>query len=75
MALMVFLQEDEDVPSVYRVLKIFCETAPCLLWGDSSVTVTLFKILEKDLMVVESLSLFNSVFKFVSLLVYMHLCF
>ena len=28
MALMVFLQEDEDGPSVYRNLKIFCETAP-----------------------------------------------
>ena len=27
MALVVFLQEDEDVPSVYRNLKIFCETA------------------------------------------------
>ena len=24
----MFLQEDEDVPSVYRNLKIFCETAP-----------------------------------------------
>ena len=29
MALVVFLQEDEDVLSVYRNLKIFCETAPC----------------------------------------------
>ena len=28
MALVVFVQEDEDVPSVYRNLKIFCETAP-----------------------------------------------
>ena len=28
MALVVFLQEDEDVPSVYRNLKNFCETAP-----------------------------------------------
>ena len=28
MALVVFLQEDEDVPIVYRNLKIFCETAP-----------------------------------------------
>ena len=28
MALVVFLQEDEDLPSVYRCLKIFCETAP-----------------------------------------------
>ena len=28
MALAVFLQKDEDVPSVYRNLKIFCETAP-----------------------------------------------
>ena len=28
MALVVFLQEDEDVLSVYRNLKIFCETAP-----------------------------------------------
>ena len=28
MAVVVFLQEDEDVPSVYRNLKIFCETAP-----------------------------------------------
>ena len=27
MALVVFVQED-DVPSVYRNLKIFCETAP-----------------------------------------------
>ena len=28
MALVVFLQEDEDVPSVNRNLKIFCETPP-----------------------------------------------
>ena len=28
MTQLVFLQEDEDVPSVYRNLKIFCETAP-----------------------------------------------
>ena len=28
MTLVVFLQEDEDVLSVYRNLKIFCETAP-----------------------------------------------
>ena len=28
MALVVLLQEDENVPSVYRNLKIFCETAP-----------------------------------------------
>ena len=28
MASVVFFQEDEDVPSVYRNLKIFCETAP-----------------------------------------------
>ena len=28
MALVVFLQEDEDVPSVNRNLKFFCETAP-----------------------------------------------
>ena len=28
MALVVFLQMDEDVLSVYRNLKIFCETAP-----------------------------------------------
>ena len=28
MVLVVFLQEDEDVPNVYRNLKIFCETAP-----------------------------------------------
>ena len=27
LALVVFLQEDEDVPSVYLNLKIFCETA------------------------------------------------
>ena len=27
MALVVFFQEDEDVLSVYRNLKIFCETA------------------------------------------------
>ena len=27
MTLVVLLQEDEDVPSVYRNLKIFCETA------------------------------------------------
>ena len=27
MALVVFLQDDEDVLSVYRNLKIFCETA------------------------------------------------
>ena len=30
MALVVFLQEDEDVLSVYRNLKIFCETAPSM---------------------------------------------
>ena len=29
MALVVFLQEDEDAPNVYRNLKIFCEMA---LW-------------------------------------------
>ena len=28
MAPVVFLQEDEGVPSVYHNLKIFCETAP-----------------------------------------------
>ena len=28
MALVLFLKEDEDVPSVYHNLKIFCETAP-----------------------------------------------
>ena len=28
MALVVILQEDEDVISVYRNLKIFCETPP-----------------------------------------------
>ena len=28
MTLVVFLQEDEDVLSVYGNLKIFCETAP-----------------------------------------------
>ena len=28
MALVMFLQEDEDVPSVYCNLKIVCETAP-----------------------------------------------
>ena len=28
MALVVFLQEDEDVPRLNRNLKIFCETAP-----------------------------------------------
>ena len=28
MALVVFFQEDEDVPIVYRNLKIFCETDP-----------------------------------------------
>ena len=34
MALMVFLQEDEDVPSVYRNLKFFCGTAPlCNITG------------------------------------------
>ena len=33
MALVVFLQEDEDVPSVYRNLKIICETAPCIITG------------------------------------------
>ena len=32
MALVVFLQEDEDVPSVYRNLKIFCETAPWVFY-------------------------------------------
>ena len=28
MALVVFLKDDEYVPSVYRNLTIFCETAP-----------------------------------------------
>ena len=28
MALMLFLQDDKDVLSVYRNLKIFCETVP-----------------------------------------------
>ena len=31
MALVGFLQEEEDVLSVNRNLKIFCETAPCTL--------------------------------------------
>ena len=30
MAIVMFLQEDEDVLSVYHNLKIFCETAPCV---------------------------------------------
>ena len=48
MALVVFVQEDEDVPSVYRNLKIFCETAPwrfvsSICWeGASSYNVDLF---------------------------------
>ena len=29
MALVVFFQKDEDILSVYRNLKIFCEMAPC----------------------------------------------
>ena len=35
MALVVFLQEDEDVPNVYRNLKIFCETAPWMLFPNA----------------------------------------
>ena len=38
MALVVFLQANEDAPSVYRNLKIFCETPPCFfnkLYGNS----------------------------------------
>ena len=31
MTLVVFIQEDENAPSVYRNLKNFCETAPCIL--------------------------------------------
>ena len=38
MALMVFLQENEDVPSVYRNLKIFCEMAPSLARVDIAIT-------------------------------------
>ena len=30
MAMVVFLQKDEDVPSVYRNLNIFCEMAPLI---------------------------------------------
>ena len=39
MALVVFLQEDEDVPSVYRNLKIFCETAPYLDQKRSNILI------------------------------------
>ena len=37
MTLVVFLQEDEDVLSVFRNLMIFCETAPLVLiqWNPS----------------------------------------
>ena len=40
MTLVVFLQEDEDVLSVYRNLKIFCETAPISL-GPGSKLMTI----------------------------------
>ena len=36
MALVVFLQEDEDVLSVYHNLKISCETAPQVLPSQST---------------------------------------
>ena len=36
MALVVFLQDDEDVQSVYRNLKIFCETSPRAYRADTS---------------------------------------
>ena len=39
MALVVFFQEDEDVPSVYRNLKIFCETAPLSVARQKSCSV------------------------------------
>ena len=32
MALVVFFQEDDDSPNVYRNLKIFCETTPVALF-------------------------------------------
>ena len=41
MALEVFLQENEDVPSAYRNLKIFCETAPRIMWYEACFRQTL----------------------------------
>ena len=49
MALVVFLQENEDVPSVYRYLKIFWEMVPCvyiLSW--KNIIVTSLKLLQSD---------------------------
>ena len=34
---MVIIQEDENVPSVYHNLKIFCETAPRVATGQGKV--------------------------------------
>ena len=36
MAMVVFLRKDEDVLSVYRNLKIFCETAPWYVNGEAA---------------------------------------
>ena len=48
MALVVFVQEDEDVPSVYCNLKIFCETAPWPLnISSESVGTTMGQNIEK----------------------------
>ena len=48
MALVVFLQEDEDVPSVYRNLKIFGETArwPVMQPGTSHLQIEHYTHLE-----------------------------
>ena len=45
MALVVFLQEDEDVLSVYRNLKIFCETAPRAVFRP---TYRLYYLVQKE---------------------------
>ena len=52
MALVVFLQEDEDVPSVNPNLKIFCETAPKYLMSSIYHIMTLDE--DQDIFLVTS---------------------
>ena len=45
MALVVFLQEDEYIPSVNRSLNIFCETAPSTLQGTSEIIIIVYNFI------------------------------
>ena len=49
MALVVFLQEDEDVPSVYRYLKIFSETAPRCIQSITDAKICVIVINEEQI--------------------------